>query len=219
MRVEVESYGNTRRDFYDFRDNLIERGKTFDEASLRLLSYHQLYLAAIGNAGAAVCSPQFVQREKARRRERFLAMEPEELKTCERYLRVEEMYDDVIVALGSKLAPRWDGLSDRQKLWAKLNCLYNHLDDPQTRIGEALLLLRKCSTTSLPTDVCQHYIQRMQGLMATYPGRVTDEFFRTQIEDIRDNIRDFLPDEEQEVCDEQQIADYSCTSDCFRVYV
>jgi len=220
MKVDVESYGNARRDFYDLRSDLIEQDKTFDGASLRLLPYHQLHLAAMGNAGDAVCPLILVQQEKARRRERFLAMDEAELKACERYLRAEEMYDDVILVIGSKLAPRWGELSDPQKLWAKLNCLYNHLDDPQQRMGEALLLLRKCSTTSnLPTDVCQHYMGRLRGLMATYPGSLSDDFFRSQIEDIRDNVRDFLPDEERLICDREQVADFQCTSDCFRVFI
>ena len=220
MKVDVESYGSTRRDFYDLRSDLIEQGKKFDETSLRLLPYHQLHLAAMGNAGDAACQVTVVQQEKSRRRERFLAMDAEEFKACERYLRAEEMYDDVILVIGSKLAPRWEELSDSQKLWANLNCLYNHLDDPQQRMGEALLLLRKCSTTSyLPTDVCQHYMGRLRGLMATYPGKVQDDFFRAQIEDIRDNIRDFLSDIERGVCDKEQIADFQCTSDCFRIFI
>jgi hypothetical protein len=220
MRVDVESYGNTRRDFYDLRSDLIEQDKKFDETSLSLLPYHQLHLAAMGNAGAAACQVTVVQQEKARRRERFIAMDETEFKASERYLRAEEMYDDVIRVIGSKLAPRWEELSDPQKLWAKLSCLYNHLDDPQQRMGEALLLLRKCSTIShLPTDVCQHYMGRLRGLMATYPGKVTDAFFRAQIEDTRDNIRDFLTDDERGACDKEQIADYQCSSDCFRIFI
>jgi len=219
MKVDVESYGSARRDFYDLSRDLIEQNKKFDETSLHLLPYHQLHLCAMGNAGDAACSPELIQQEKVRRRERFLAMDDEEFKACERYLRVEEMYDDVIHAVNSKLALRWGELSNRQKAWAKLYCLCNHIDEPQTRLGEALLLLRKCSTTDLPTDVVQHYIGKLRGLITLYPGKVTDEFFRSQIEDIRDSIRDFLPNEERSLCDNAQIADYSCTSDCFRIVV
>jgi len=225
MRIDVETYGSTRRDFYDFRSDLIEQDKKFDEASLRLLPYHQLHLAAMGNAGDAACPQRLVQDEKARRRERFLAMDGAELKACERYLRTEEMYDDVILCISSKLAPRWGELTDRQKAWAKLNCLYNHIDEPQQRMGEALLLLRLCSFSdahhdaSLPTDVCHHYMSKLRGLMSVYPGQMSDDFFRTQIEDIRDNIRDFLPDDERAIIDKEQIADYQCTSDCYRVYI
>jgi hypothetical protein len=205
MRIDVESYGAARRDFYDLRSDLIEQDKKFDETSLHLLPYHQLHLAAMGNAGDAVCPIVLVQQEKASRRERFLAMDEAEFKACERYLRADEM---------------WGELSDPQKLWAKLNCLYNHLDDPQQRMGEALLFLRKCATASyLPTDVCQHYMQKVRGLMATYPGKVADTFFRAQIEDIRDNIRNFLPDNERGICDKGQIADFQCTSDCFRIFI
>jgi len=225
MRVDVETYGSSRRDFYDFRSDLIEQDKKFDETSLRLLPYHQLHLASMGNAGDAACPQKLVHEEKARRRERFLAMDETDLKTCERYLRAEEMWDDVILCINSKLAPRWAEFTDRQQAWAKLNCLYNHIDDPQPRMGEALLLLRRCSFSdkdhqaSLPTDVCLHYMSKLRGLLSVYPGQMSDDFFRAQIEDIRDNIRDFLPDDERAVCDKEQIADYQCTSDCFRVFV
>jgi len=219
MKVDVESYGPSRRDFYDLRSELIEDSKKFDEVSLRRLPYHQLHLTCIGNAGDAACSPELVQQEKARRRERFIAMEEEEFKACERYLRTEEIYDDVVFAISSKLAVRWGDLNDRQKAWAKLNCLHNHIDNPHPRMGEVILLLRKCSTTSLPTDVCLHYMSKLRGLMSVYPGKLGDEFFRSQIEDIRDNVRDFLPDEERIICDKEQVADFQCTSDCFRVFV
>src|SRR5208337_4531972 len=119
MKVDVESYGPSRRDFYDLRSELIEDSKKFDEVSLRRLPYHQLHLTCIGNAGDAACSPELVQQEKARRRERFIAMEEEEFKACERYLRTEEIYDDVVFAISSKLAVRWGDLNDRQKAWAK----------------------------------------------------------------------------------------------------
>ncbi len=219
MKIEVESYRSPRRNFYDLRDNLIDKDEKFDETTLRMLPYHQLHLASIGNAGDAACDPELIQQEKTRRRERFVAMEEEEFKACERYLRTEEMYDDVILAVSSKPAPCWDDLNDRQKAWAKLNCLHNHIDDPHHRMGEAILLLRKCSTTSLPTDVCLHYMSKLRGLMSVYPGKLGDDFFRSQIEDIRDNVRDFLPDEERIICDREQIADFQCTSDCFRVFV
>ena len=219
MQIDVEAYGSSRRDFYDLRSELIEDSKKFDESVLRLLPYHQLHLTCIGNAGDAACDPELVQREKARRRERFIAMDEDEFRACERYLRAEEMYDDVILAVCSKSAPHWADLNDRQQAWAKLNCLYNHIDDPHPRIGEAILLLRKCSTTSLPTDVCHHYSGKLRSLISVYPGKLGNDFFRSQIEDIRDNVRDFLPDEERVVCDREQIADFQCTSDCFRVFV
>lgn len=223
MTVEV---GQFRRDFYDLRGDLIEQNKRFDETSIVLLPYHQLHLACLGNAGEAACSPELVHEEKVRRRGRFLTMEAVEFKVCELQLRAEEMYDDVMLAINSKQTPRWGELTDRQKTWAKLNCLYNHIDDPHTRMSEALELLHLCSFTddvheaSLPTDVCHHYSAKLRGLMSVYPeGLPDDDSFRAQIEDIRDNIRDFLPDDERAITDEEQIADYQCTSDCFRVFV
>lgn len=219
MRIDVEAYGPARRDFYDLRSELIEDGKRFDSAVLSKLPYHQLHLTCIGNAGVAACSPELVQQEKAHRRERYTAMDEGEFKACERYLRTEEMYDDVILMVDSESASYWADLNNRQKTWAKLNCIYNHIDDPHPRMAEAIQLLRECSTTTLPNDVCLHYSGRLRSLMSVYPGSISDDFFRAQIEDIRDNIRDFLPDEERKTCDKEQIADFQCTSDCFRIVV
>ncbi len=219
MKIEVESYRSPRRNFYDLREDLIDKNEKFDERTLRLLPYDQLHLCCMGNAGDAACTSRLVQQEKTFSRERFLSLEEEEFKKCENFLRSEGMYDDVIFAIAARNAPQWDDLNDRQRAWAKLNCLHNHIENSHPRIEDVILLLRKCAITSLPDDVCKHYIGKLKGLLTVYPGGITDDYFRTQIDDIRDNIRDFLPDEEQKVCNREQIRDFSCTSDCFRVLV
>ena len=218
MKIRVENRGPSRN-FYDLREELIDEGKKFDEATLRVLPYDQLQLCCMGNAGDAACTPRQVAEEKAFRRERFLALEEDEFKDCERFLRTEGMYDDVMFEIAARNAPRWDDLNDRQKVWAKLNCIYNHVGNPESRIEDTIVGFQKCGTTCLPEDVCKHYIQKLKSLLTVYPGGITDDFFRTQIEDIRDTIRDFLPDDEQMVCQRQQIRDFSCTSDCFKVLV
>jgi hypothetical protein len=149
-------------------------------------------------------------------------MEPEAFQRCEKFLRVEGMYDDVVEARAGIGSPAWDHLNSRQQVWAKLNCLYNHIDDPAQRVTEAIELLRESSKAmkgGLPLDVATHYIGRLKGLSSVYPGKIGDALFRQQIEEYRDSIYDFLEENERNICENEQIRDYRCTSDCFRVLV
>jgi hypothetical protein len=212
--VAVEGWP-VRRAFDELRDSLIAEGKKFDEASLRLVFYEQLHLCCIGNAGAAACNSKLVKAEKESRRERFLSMEPDEFKACEIFLRRQGMYDDVVYATSAQAAPAWDDLSERQKVWAKLNCVYNHVDDPRQRVEDAISLLRSCSSSCLPPDVCWHYIARLRGLN---PKSLTADQYRASIAEIADNIRAFLPEAELSVCRKEEIRDFQCTSDCFKVF-
>lgn len=217
MRIEVEDLGSQRRDFWEVRDELIASGQKFSEATLSHIPYSQLHLCCIGNAGAAACSQKLVQQEKQRRRERYLSMEPDEFEAATNYLKIEQMYDDVKYAIAYRHAPKWDSLNDRQKAVAKLRCICNHIDEPQQRLGEAILLLRKCSTTCLPSEVAITYMNKLKGLLTVYPGKLSDETFRAKMVDITSSINDFLPDEERVVLEREELQDFSCTSDCYRV--
>lgn len=55
------------REFYSLRDELISQGKIFDENTLKLLSFKDLQLADIGNAGRAACSYELVVAEENNR--------------------------------------------------------------------------------------------------------------------------------------------------------
>jgi len=52
------------REFYSLRDELISQGKIFDKNTLKLLSFKDLQLADIGNAGKAACSYELVIAEE-----------------------------------------------------------------------------------------------------------------------------------------------------------
>lgn len=214
MKISVEIGAKNRRDFYDVRGDLIEQDKQFGPELLVYLPYTQLAFCCIGNSGEAVCPPELVAAEKRARRQRFLSLEEEEFTKCESYLRYEEMYDDVMRAITQQAAPHWDDLTTRQQTWAKLHCIWSHLDDPLVRMGEALDLLSECSHHTLPSDVCNHYIGKLDGLTRT---ALPEEVLRSQIEEIRDNVRDFLPDSELSICQKEQIRGYICTADCFRI--
>jgi hypothetical protein len=216
VKISVES--KTQQDYYQLRDDLLKAGRRFDASCIATIPYHQLQLCCIGNAGAAMCSPAVVQEEKLLRRQRFLSMEPEEFAKCEPLLRATEMHDDVTAAINMLAAPHWADLTNRQQAWAKLHCAWSHLDNPYPRLYESYKLLARCSTTSLPQDVCEHYMGKLKGLMQE-ASRLTDDKIRNQIEEVRDNIKDFLPDAELSICYKEQIKDFSCTSDCFHVSI
>jgi len=217
MKALVVEDWPQHRPFDELRDAMIAEGRKFDEGSLPLVAYDQLHLCCIGNAGEAACQPKLVRVEKEVRRERFLSMEEYEFKPCEPFLKAQGMYDDVLYAAAALAAPAWDSLSDRQKVWAKLTCIHNHADDPFQRLADAIELLKICSTTCLPGDVSAHYIAKLKAVMSAYPGLLSIERFRAAIADVADNIKDFLPDSEQVLCIKEEIRDFQCTSDCFRV--
>lgn len=53
--------------FHDIREELIAKGKRFDVESLKLISFRDLNMACIGNAGKAACNCDLVEDEKKRR--------------------------------------------------------------------------------------------------------------------------------------------------------
>ncbi len=220
MKIEIENLGAPRQDFQHLRDDLIVHGKKFDETTLPSIPYQELILCCTGPAGEAACLTRLVRLEKKRRRERFLGMELEEFSECLNFLRVEQMEEDIQFALAQRAAPKWDDLSTRQKLWFKLSCIYSHLDSPQQRLGEAILLLRICADevdSGLPKEVCEHFMNKLKQYHAEYPGVLKDFQFREKVWDVAETILEFLPDEELGICKKEMLQDYSCTSDCFRV--
>lgn len=219
MKIEIENLGIQRRDFHQLRNELIKTSHKFDERTLPSIPYSDLILCCIGTAGEVACSLRLVREEKQRRRERFLSMEPEEFAECLNFLRVEQLHDDVKFAIAQQSVPKWDNLANRQKVWFKLNCICNHWDAPQQRLGEAILLLKECSNeidSGLPADVCEHYLNRLKKFHAEFLT-MKESFFREKVWDIAETILEFLPDPERSICQKEELRDYGCTSDCYRV--
>lgn len=65
--------------FYEIREGLIAKGKRFDQESLKLISFRDLNMACIGNAGKAACSCNLVEAERKRRVDIILDMSFEEI--------------------------------------------------------------------------------------------------------------------------------------------
>jgi hypothetical protein len=224
MKIEIEPLASPQVYFAEVRDLLI-RGKTkFDEVHLHLIPYSQLNLCCIGNAGTAACLPELVKKEKGARRERFLNLESSDFKEVTTYLKIEQMYADVMYAIANRAAPHWSTLNGRQALWARLTCLYNHVDNPLPRIQltvDDFLHCAKDDTCGLPGDVCGVYATKLKGMASVYPGtpkrNISDNTFRDKIREMADTLRDFMTEEERHLIEKEQLQGYSCTSDCFRV--
>jgi hypothetical protein len=217
--VKIEIQGSaTLGDFQTIRDQLISKNEKFSPSSLPRVPYEQLHLCCIGEAKSARCDREVVVKERKARRARFLNMETDEQEASKTYLKINQMDEDVRYEQETQAAPRWGDLNLRQKVWAKLNCINNHIDDPHARIGEAIVLLRECSARRiLPPDVAMSYMPRLRALITVYPGRITDQVFRTKINEIADAVFAFFDNDESALLQREEIRDYSCTSDCYRV--
>ena len=149
-------------------------------------------------------------------------METDDFKEAETYLKIEQMYDDVMFAISNRMAVPYSTLSDCQKLWVRLTCLYNHVDNPSARIQDAIALFRQCAANpngKLPTDVCSVYAGKLTGISTVYPGRIGDETFREKVGEMAETVLQFLSDGERQVVEKEQLQDFSCTSDCFKILV
>lgn len=219
MKIEVED-SSPLVDFAYLRDQLIAKGEKFTPHSLTQVPYEQLFLCGTAEAGAARCDRLLVVEERRSRRSRFLSMETDEFEASKTFLQINQMDEDVRVAQALRAAPKWEDLNARQQVWAKLNCVYNHIDDPSLRLKEAILLLRECATQRvLPPEVAMSYMPRLRGLLTVYPGKITPTLFRAKILEIADALFEFLDEREAAVLQREEIQNYSCTGDCFRVMI
>lgn len=216
MNLEIDTLGTPLRKFEELRDELTAAGKKFDEETLTHVPYEQLVLCATGHAGAAMCPIALVQAEKECRRTRFITMTDPEFQQVQNLLRIEQMHEDTKKARRRHGSPSWEDLTPRQRVWFKLNCINNHIDNVTPRMEEAIQLLCLSGQTDLPSDVATHYVKQLDILRQIYPGKLAERTFRGKIATIAHNILAFLPAEEAKVCEEEVLYNYSCTSDCYR---
>ena len=220
MIIDIEP-ATPRGDYYAVRDSLIQQGRQFDASTLHQVPYDCLYLCCIGNSGPAACSLELVQQEKRSRRERFMHLEADEFEEATLYLKLERMYDDVVYALACRDTVHWADLTPRQQLWAKFTCLLNHVDNPTPRLEEALCLLRSIAGEAEDGLLAEHrdfLVSKLGGMMTVFPGKLDDRVFRDKLEEMADGLYESLSSEEQKELEKEQIQDFTCTSDCFRVF-
>ena len=224
LRVDIELMPPAVR-FQDAQKNLASGGLCFTEEALRSIPYSQLHLCCIGSAGAAACSPSLVAMEKQRRLGRYLALAPDELGRAEKWLGAEGMLNDVVAEVSHRSVPSWDSLKARQKVVAKLLCIYNHVDGPERRVLDAVALIKKCPGDGISPEVCSSLCSKLTSLMKRYLSpavepkkRIGDSEFREGIWKAMETILDLLPAEEQALLASERIRDFSCSSDCFREF-
>lgn len=223
LKVEVDTVLPSM-DFKEALPGLIASGKRFDRQLLQKIPYSQLHLCCIGPAGLAACSPRLVFKEKERRLSRYISSAPEELAASERWMKTEGMYGDVMAEVTAKSAPSWDTLKPRQKVVAKLFCIYNHIDDPEERVVEAVVLLREMGADLNPM-LCSKCCSKLVNITRCYLGieveekdRISASEFREGLYQVMEMVLDVLPKEEQLVLVREHISGYQCTSDCFRSF-
>jgi len=222
LKVEMEVI-SPPVSFQDSLRALVSGGRRFGRESLRQVPYSQLSLCCTGAAGSAACLPRMVRQEKARRLGRFVSLAPEDLMRSERWLKAEGMYGDVMSEIASRSSPDWERLKPRQKAIAKLLCLYNHIDDPEERILEAVELVKAAAADGvdpmLCSGLCSRLVdtgRRLLGMLEDEKQRIGPNEFREGVWQSMEALLDALPREEQEILLRERIRGYSCTSDCFR---
>jgi hypothetical protein len=222
LKVEMEVI-SPPVSFQDSLRALLSEGRRFGRESLRQVPYLQLSLCCTGAAGSAACLPRLVRLEKERRLGRFVSLAPDDLSRSERWLKAEGMYGDVVAEISSRSSPDWERLKPRQRAVAKLLCLYNHLDDPEERILEAVEYIQQSAGDGvdpmLCSGICSRLVDTGRRLLGTTgdgrPGIGPNEF-REGVWQCMEGLLDTLPQEEQELLLRERIRGYSCTSDCFR---
>jgi hypothetical protein len=218
LKIKIDPLGTPQQDFYQVRNQLALEGKKFDSDTLPTISYNQLSMACIRTAGLTMCPLELVQDEKRQRRERFTVMDETTFNEMKNYLLIERMWNDVLFERSYKTCPHWANLTDRQRIWLRLNCVNNHVDNPNTRLTEVVGLLAKCfKADELPLEVSTTFTSKLRSLLHLYPAYIDDDTFRDRITVLATNFFQYLPAEEAEQIEDEEIQGYSCTSDCYRM--
>jgi hypothetical protein len=218
LKIKIDPLGTPQRDFFQVRNQLALEGRKFDFDTLPSLPYNQLSLAAIGTAGTTMCPLELVQDEKRQRRERFLSMDEEALQGMKNFLLIERMWDDILFERAYNALPHWDNLTDRQKIWLRLNCVNNHVDSPNARLTEVVGFLAKgFKAGELPLEISASFTSKLRSLLHLYPKYIDDNTFRDRITVMTANFFQFLPLDEAKQVEGEEIQGYSCTSDCYRM--
>lgn len=110
------------KQFNEVTEELIVDGKRFDEESLKLISFRDLNLACVGNAGKAACSCKLVEDERKRRVDIINDMSFEEVESDKGKWEILDdmsMYYAYYYAKASPMsikdAPKWKLLVEEMK--------------------------------------------------------------------------------------------------------
>ena len=196
-----EEVSSVFRNFFELKDELLTKGETFSESSLKLLAYPDLKKAAIGDAGRAACDLELVENERNLRLDGAEALLPE-IPPC------KEMAFDLNLRLQIKnlqAYPSWDSLSAPAKAYFLIRCLRTHTDNPVQRFLQLLEVLPEDSPYRPVTLDLMKQAER--------------EFL--PLKRVRDAYRGFetltrgISDWERGICLNLTLQGYACTGGCF----
>jgi hypothetical protein len=199
------------RDFYDVLTDLKAKGRPFDPASLRLLAYDQLILAAMGNAGACRCPIEDVINEKQERRALLLGLPQDKLETMK---LEDQLYGDLLedrIQI-TRSVPAWGDLSAVSRLYFKLTCLELHPHDAFRRINEAINLFKEAGESGIPSQLAFSLRLEFQSALLSKPS---DDWVRDAATKASNLLYGFVTGPEVDIVDKLELRDYICTAGCF----
>lgn len=198
------------REFYELLDELKSKGSKFSPSTLRLLSYDQLVLAAMGNAGPARCSVEDVVNEKQERRTVLLGMPKKKLERLKLDDQMAgDLQDDLVMI--ERSVPSWKNLSVVAKLYFKLTCLENHPHDAFFRLSEVVNLCKEAHEV-LPQQLAFSLKIEFQSAVLSKPS---DEWIRDASTKASNILYGFVNGSEVDIVDKLELRDYVCTAGCF----
>ena len=200
----------TSVDFYKLLAELKSSGQKFSPKTLKLLSYDQLILAAMGNAGSCRCSIDDVTNEKQERRAHLVPLSEEELQEMGLGLHLLADVLEDKQSINHK-APAWSELSTTSKLYFKLTCLETHPYDAVQRTSEVISLFKDAGS-ALPQQLAFSLRMEFQSSILSKPS---DEWIRDTSTKACNILYGFIPGPEIEIVDKLELRDYSCTAGCF----
>jgi hypothetical protein len=110
------------KQFYEVTEELITKGKRFDTESLKLISFKDLNLAGVGNAGKAACRFELIEDEIKRRIDTIINMSFEEVESDKGKWEVIDdgsmyhaYYREKASPMHIKDAPKWKLLVEAMK--------------------------------------------------------------------------------------------------------
>lgn len=216
LEVYIDGNGHPHTEFRELRARLISNGDTFAR-HLHEVAYAQLPLCAIANAGTARCHQGLVSQEMKRRRRRFQHLDSDRLAACERYLKAEQMFVDVLGSTLLRDVHSWDSLELMPKLWFKLTCLYSHLELPHYRFQDAFELARQVIEARLWSGrTAYKCLRTLYKLTCASAEEMGQEDVRGLIGGMTEDVFNEMGDEQRAVCQTDLLHNYQCTGGCFQ---
>lgn len=208
--------------FEEVRDQLISEGRTFSEDALRELPYRDLDRAWIGDAGAAACRQELVQRISLERVEDqawkiiHLRMHPNGPVT----ITDPELFAaaQAFIEHRTRTPAEWDSLSPITQTYLLLRCLRAHFDTPNARLLQLAHLLQQLRTNPDQDTVIRCLALLTRNLLVHRTALNPEENllrFRHDTYELFKNIRSRIPPQDAEACSHLEIAGYHCSNGCF----